>query len=196
MAKNLRKLHPESAVTEPRIAGLRDECRRQSESCEYTAASLYVWQKKARFWRAVFLVAPIVFGGIAGSQILGLLGKQWGPLIGLTCGLLAGFFPAIYVALNMDMKVQEIGRAASEFTSLRDRFRQAAEITALSSDSELQTAFEGLMDRMDAARASAPPAPERCFEEARRKIKKGHYEFQVDQGSQAASSTAAGIKTN
>lgn len=159
---------------------LRDECQRQSESCSYTAASLYIWQKEARFWRAMFLIAPIVLGGIAGSQILGLLGDQ-GQLVGLISGLLAGFFPAIYVALNMDMRVHEIGRAASEFTSLRDRFRQAAEITALSSDSELQTAFDGLMDRMDAARSSAPPAPERCFRRARKKIKQGDYEFDYDE---------------
>lgn len=158
-----------------------EECRRQSESCAYSAAALYIWMKAARAWRAVFLVAPIVFGGVAGSQIVGLLAGKQGQLIALISGLLAGFFPAIYVALNMDMRVQEIGRAASEFTSLRDRFRQAANITVFTSASEFQTAFEGLMDRMDAVRASAPPAPEWCFRRARRKIARGDYRFAVDE---------------
>jgi hypothetical protein len=137
--------------------------------------------KAARAWRAVFLVAPIIFGGIAGSQIIGLIAGAEGRLAALICGLLAGFFPAIYVSLNMDMRLHEIGRAASEFTSLRDRFRQAANITALAAPSEFQTAFEGLMDRMDAIRSSAPPVPEWCFRRAQKKISSGDYDFAVDE---------------
>lgn len=83
--------------------------------------------------------------------------------------LLAGFFPAIYEALDMDMRVREIGTSATEFTNIRDRFRQMAAIHAHSSFDEFKAPFEQLMDRMDAARSAAPPLPEWCFKEAQKK---------------------------
>jgi hypothetical protein len=164
---------------------LIDECRRQEESCRYTAASLYVWQKHARLWKVAFIVAPIILGGIAGSQILGLMESGAGQIVGLFCGLLAGFFPAIYAALDMGMQVNEIGRAAAEFTSLRDRFRQLANVTSKSPFNEFQAAFEILMDRKDAVRGNAPAAPEWCFRKAQKKIDKGDYTFAVDEVSPA-----------
>jgi len=163
-----------------RTAALVKECRRQFESCLYTSAALYLWQKRARWWRALFLIAPIVLGGFASSQILTQFGGQLAMVVAAFAGLLAGFFPAIYTALDMDMRVVEIGRAAAEYTNLRDRFRQAAEVKSLASFEEFQEAFEGLMDRMDAARSSSPAAPEAYFRRAQRKVKLGDYEFEVE----------------
>ena len=168
-------------MTELQSRALREECMRQEESCRYTAASLYVWQKRARFWKVVFIVAPIILGGIAGSQILGYIGEDRGKAFGLFCGLLAGFFPAIYAGLDLGMHVKEIGRSAGEFTSLRDRFRQLANINSLEPFSEFKAAFEVLMDRKDAVRNSAPVAPEWCFRKAQKKIAKGDYTFAVDE---------------
>ncbi|RYG97412.1 MAG: SLATT domain-containing protein [Alphaproteobacteria bacterium] len=156
------------------------ECQRQEESCRYTAASLHIWQKHARFWKVVFIIAPIILGGVAGSQILGVLGTESGKLVGLFCGLLAGFFPAIYASLDMGMQVKDIGRAAAEFTSLRDRFRQLASVTSRSSFTEFKSAFEQVMDRTDALRANSPTAPEWCFRRAQKKINRGDYTFTVD----------------
>ena len=164
---------------------LADECKRQEESCRYTAASLHIWQKHARVWKVAFIIAPIIFGGVAGSQILGLLGEGPGQFIGLFSGLLAGFFPAIYASLDMGMQVNEIGRAAAEFTSLRDRFRQLATVTAHSSFDEFNAAFEQVMDRKDALRNSAPTAPEWCFRRAQKKIARGDYTFAVDETSRS-----------
>ena len=80
----------------------------------------------------------------------------------------------------MDMHVREIGASASEFTNLRDRFRQIAVTRAHSGFEEFSLAFEQLMDRMDAARRSSPPLPEWCFKKGQRKIKKGDYSFEAD----------------
>jgi hypothetical protein len=79
------------------------------------------------------------------------------------------------------MRVSEIGRAAAEFTNLRDRFRQAANITRSKGAEDLQTQFETLMDRMDAVRNTAPAIPEWCFKRARKKINAGDYQFAVDE---------------
>jgi hypothetical protein len=169
-------------MSDLRTANLIKECERQEESCRYTSAELYIWQKYARFLRNFFVVAPIVLGGLASSQVLAGTEVLWARITASMLSLLAGFFPAIYVALGMDMRVAEIGQAAAEFTNLRDRFRQAAKITSHSPFEEFHASFEQLMDRMDSARASAPPMPEWCFRRAQNKIKKGDYDFNTDAG--------------
>ncbi len=165
---------------DPRATHLVKECLRQFEACRQTAAALYMWQKHARFWRATFLIAPIILGGFAGAQILGQSAGEAGKIGAAFCSVLAGFFPAIFKALNLDMHLTSIGRSATEFTNLRDRFRQAAHIKSLESFETFQAEFESLMDRMDAVRMAAPPAPEWCFRAARKKIGKGDYDAAVD----------------
>lgn len=166
-------------MTDPSAEALKKECVRQFDNCRYTAAALFEWHKRARLWRGTFLIAPIILGGFASSQLLLQVG-QYGKIFGALCGLLAGFCPAIFKALNLDHHVEGIIRAANEFTNLRDRFRQAATVTAHVPFEEFKAAFEVLMDRMDAARASAPAAPEWCFDKAQKKIGSGDYDFDID----------------
>ena len=135
------------------------------------------WQKYAAWIRALFLVAPIVLAGVGGAQVLGDLWGEPGKIVTVFCALTAGFFPTIFVALNMDMRVVELTRAANEFTNLRDRFRQAANVTSHDPIDEFKSQFESLMDRLDAARSSAPPSPEWCFKRAQNKIKGGDYSW-------------------
>jgi hypothetical protein len=164
-----------------RVSELVKECLRQAESCAYTGANLYVWQKRASLWRAAFLVAPIIAAGFSTSQLFTEVFVPYGQILAAFSGLLAGFFPAIFIALNMDMRVAEIARSAGEFTNLRDRFRQAANISRHAPFDEFKAEFEALMDRMDAIRSSAPPAPDWCFKETQKKMNKGDYTFAVDE---------------
>lgn len=168
-------------MTDQRIRELVRECKRQEESCAYTAVGLYIWQKRSQRWKTIFIVAPIVLGGLASSQIIADVPGKWTSYAGAVLALLAGFFPAIYEALGMDMRVREIGTSATEFTNLRDRFRQMAAIHAHSPFDEFKSAFEQLMDRMDSARSVSPPLPEWCFKEAQKKMSSGDYEFAVDE---------------
>lgn len=168
-------------MTDLRVDELVKECRRQEESCAYTAVGLYIWQKRSRQWKTSFIVAPIILGGLASSQIISDMPWEWTSYAAAGLALLAGFFPAIYEALGMDMRVREIGTSATEFTNLRDRFRQMAAIHANSSFDEFKAAFEQLMDRMDAARSASPPLPEWCFKEAQKKLASGDYNFAVDE---------------
>jgi hypothetical protein len=181
MAEDIRDIHPDNRLVDPRIVALVAECKRQEESCRYTSASLFIWHKAARSWRSGFLVAPIIVGGLASSQVLTKFGAESGAVVAAILALLAGFFPSIYVALDMDMRHTEIARAGNEFTNLRDRFRQAATIKSHGTYEEFQAEFEALMDRMDAARAASPPTPQWCFEKARKEIQKGRYSFDADE---------------
>ncbi|WP_139209928.1 SLATT domain-containing protein [Palleronia pelagia] len=162
------------------IEELVKECKRQEESCAYTAAGLYEWQKRASKWRTGFIITPIILSGAASIIAIGDP-NDFLKLISTALVILSGFFPAIYVSLGMDMRVREITTSAVEFTNLRDRFRQLAN---LGKDSEVETVtatFEQLMDRMDSARTNSPPLPTKFFSIAQRDIRKGNYSFRVDE---------------
>lgn len=96
-------------MTDQRVVEHIKECKRQEESCAYTAVGLYIWQKHSQRWKTSFIVAPIILGGLASSQILIDTPGSWTSYAAAGLALLAGFFPAIYEALGMDMRVREIG---------------------------------------------------------------------------------------
>ena len=162
-----------------RTANLVKECQRQFDNCLYSAAALFIWQKYARVWRGVMLVAPIILGGFASSQLLLQVGRE-GKLAGALCGVLAGIIPAVLKALNLDTHLDGVQRSATEFTNLRDRFRRAATVTSFAPFDEFKAEFEALSDRMDSARTTASPTPEWCFRRAQKKVSKGDYSFDVD----------------
>lgn len=163
------------------------ECRRQEESCLYTSTALFEWLKHLRFWRVVFVVAPIVLGAIATWPLLrGERGLEW--VTGI-CAMLAGLAPAVYKALNFDMSLEAVAGHAHQFKVLQDRFRQAWAVVAFGADDEFKAVFDSLMDRMDAARAASVTPPERFFVKAQSKIKSGDYTFTIDGGASPTNPT-------
>lgn len=162
-----------------RVDELVKECDRQQDNCAYSAAALFVWKKRARLWRAVFIVAPIILGGFASSQLV-LDAGSIGAYLGALAGILAGIIPAVIKALDLDVHLDRIQQSAAEFTNLRDRFRRSGNVTRFATFDEFDAEVEALMDRMDAIRAAAPPTPEWAFKKAQAKIKAGDYAHDVD----------------
>jgi hypothetical protein len=161
-----------------RTQNLISECRRQEESCLYMSTTLFEWLKSLRWWRVVFVVVPIILGGLATWPLFSKhTGFEW--ITGI-CALLAGLTPAVYKALDLDVSLNTLVKHAHQFKMLQDRFRQAWRVTALGDFDEFKAEFAALMDRMDAARASSLTAPERFFKKAQKKINNGHYDFGVD----------------
>jgi hypothetical protein len=164
-------------MIEQRRAAIIAECRRHEESCLYTSTTLYIWLRRVRLQKQIFVAAPIIIGGIAGIAIL----KEWLPdWVMALLAFLASLFPALADGLKIETSVDEITRVAADFKALQDRFRRAANITVLSDIDTAEQALGELMDRMDVARSSSITPPEWAFEEARRKIDAGHYSFAVD----------------
>lgn len=161
-----------------RTKNLIDECKRQHESCLYTSTALFEWLKYLRWWKRIFIVAPIILGALATWPLL----SQSPDFAWFTgaCALLAGLAPAVYEALDLDVSLDVIGKHAHLFKILQDRFRLAWTVTALGSADDFKKEVDSLMDRMDAARSSSLTAPERFFEKGRTKIQSGHYDFNVD----------------
>ena len=164
-------------VTEQRRTAIIAECRRQDESCLYTSTTLYIWLRKVRLHKRIFVVAPIIIGGVAGLSVLQSVLEPWAIAI---LAFVASLFPALADALKIQTSVEEITKSASDFKSLQDRFRRIATITALNDVDGAEAALGELMDRMDVARSTSITPPEWAFEKARTKIESGHYTFAVD----------------
>jgi len=160
---------------EQRAQQIVNECKRQSESCLYTSTALFSWYKEVRVWRVVFIVLPIVAGSIAGAKIL-LKDPSYDWATAMAA-LLAGLFPAIFKALDLDVSLKNIADSAGRFKVLQDRFRQASLIGPSKLTDELDEEFKSLMDRMDDARLAAPTVPDRHFKNAQKKISSGDYTF-------------------
>ena len=165
-------------MMDERTRNLVDECQRQEDSCLYTSAALFEWLKSLRVWRGFFVVAPIVLGSIATSSLIKTYDGS-APIAGV-CALLAGMATAVYKALGLDVSLDDIAKHAHAFKVLQGRFRQAKTVASLGPFEAFRTDFASLIDRMDAARTGSLTAPEEFFLKGRRKIKQGHYEFDVD----------------
>lgn len=165
---------------ELRAQEIINECKRQQESCTYTSTALYFWLKEVRVYRIAFITLPIVFGSLASAKIL--LKDPSFDWVTAIAALLAGLFPAIFKALDLDVSLKAMSDAAHRFEILRDRFRQAALITATKPLDELEEVFADLMGRMDEARSASLAIPERHFKKAQKKIGGGDYDFDSDAG--------------
>jgi hypothetical protein len=170
------------------------ECKRQEEACLCASIAIFDWLKVLRFWRIVFVIAPIILTGTATVQLIAEQ-AQW-KWFAVASALLAGIMPAVYKALNLDVSLSALADSAHRFTLLRDRFRQASAVTALGGSDAFKSEFADLMARMDAARCSGLTPPQRFFKRARMTVSKGHYDFHVDQLSPAQPPPSAGSNTN
>lgn len=161
-----------------RTQNLIAECKRQQESCLYTSTMIFEWLKWLRCCRVVFVVAPIILGGLATWPLLTKqAGMEW---ITGVCALLAGLTPAVYKALELDVNLDALTKDASQFKVLQDRFRLSWSVTALGAFDTFRTEFDSLMERMDAARAHSLTVPDRFFKKTQKKINSGDYDFRVD----------------
>jgi hypothetical protein len=156
---------------------LVQECKRQSEACLYTSTSLFIWLRTLRTIKVLFIVVPLVLGSLASGRLLIADGAKVFVAI---CAFVAGLLPSIYSVLKFEDKLKECASLAAEFKNLHDRFRQAALVAAQKPFKEFEVQFDHLMTRLEQARKPSFTAPEWCFNRARKKIKKGDYEFDVD----------------
>jgi hypothetical protein len=189
MAEDIRPTDSDPRLIEQRREAIVAECRRQEESCLYTSTTLYIWLRRVRLQRQVFVAAPIIIGGIAGIAILKEALPDW---IMALLAFFASLFPALADGLKIETSVDQITRLAADFKALQDRFRRAATITVLTDVEAAEKTLAELMDRMDVARSSSITPPEWAFEEAQRKIDAGHYSFAVDTAGKPTGRSGSG----
>jgi len=177
MAKDFRETDSGACDLKTRRSAIIDECRRQEESCLYTSTTLFIWLSRVRLHRRIFVIAPVVLGGLAGFSLLQESLPHWFIAV---LAFLASLFPAMADALKFETSVDEIARLGAEFKALQDRFRRCATITALGDVDVADETLSELMERLDIARGSSTTPPEWAFVAAKKKIDDGHYSFGVD----------------
>jgi hypothetical protein len=155
---------------------LRAQCAEQRERCQYTSASLFIWLRCLRYIRVVFVVLPIVFGAVAGWD---LLKGQGGPLSIATAimALLAGVIPAVYSALKLDEHLPTASRLAGEYKNLEILFGDLEKTGPVRPVEDFDAEYRSARSRLEKANAVAYTAPEFCFRAAKKKIDAGHYSF-------------------
>lgn len=161
----------------PITQALLDECRRQEENCSYTAVSFVIWLRVLRWTRKVCLTTPLVFGALATWKVL----TETSPVMVAVFTLLATVIPVVYRASKTDDMIRQYTKTAGELTNLRDRFRQAATISANKDEVAFEKDARPLFDRMEKSREPMLTPPEWCFKMAREKIKAGHYRHDCDE---------------
>lgn len=152
------------------------ECRRKEESCLYTSTSLYIWLRRLRLYRKLFVVTPIILATVAifGAQ------ADWNSVLVALVTLGASLFPALESALRLDVSVEEVARQAAGFKRMQDRFRQIANIQVRHDVALAYADFLVAMDDVNKIRTLSLTAPEWAYEAARKKIAAGHYSFSED----------------
>jgi hypothetical protein len=99
---------------------------------------------------------------------------------------LAGvLLPAVGRALHLDATIQDYTVAAARFKNLQGEFRRAAQVWSLKPFAQFEDEARRLFKAMAEARKPSLTPPEIIFRLARRKIKKGHYSYDVDEHSAA-----------
>lgn len=159
------------------LTELKLECARQVQSCLYTSTSLYIWLRWVRFFRVVFVLAPLLLSGLAA---LGLTKFNFPNYAVVILSFLASFFPALQYALKIETSIEQIAREASRYKALQDRFRQVATISVAQGEDVALREFSAAMDDLNSVRAGSITAPERYFKKAQKKIADGDYDFSVE----------------
>src|SRR5437016_1313130 len=95
---------------------LKQRCAEQRERCVYTSTSLFIWLRCLRKVRIGFVVLPIIFGALAGWDLLRAHTKFASVTAALA--LIAGMVPAVYAALKLDEHLPTAARLAGEYKNL------------------------------------------------------------------------------
>lgn len=177
MAEDFRQQNSETGELARVRAEIAVEAMRQSESALYMSTMLYMWLRRVRFQHSVVVLAPIILTAIAGFSYV----KEWLPPWGVALVAFAStLIPSIAEKLEIETKVDELKRLASDYKSLQDRFRILAKIIAQGPRETAEQELKSLMDRMDVVRAASLSPPESYYSEAQKKIKRGDYDFSID----------------
>jgi hypothetical protein len=155
-----------------RTKSLKEECLNQFQNCGYTALTFTVWLRVLRWVKIFSLASPVVLGAVATWNIVG----DSMPAVAAVCAFLAVLIPPTFQAAKLDGSIKQYTTMAGEFTNLRDRFRQLAEISSLKPFEEFETATAPIFARLEKARVRALTPPHWCFLIARRQWQSGYYE--------------------
>jgi len=161
-----------------KITEILNECAREEENCLYTSTTLYFWLKHLRRLQAFFITAPLLLGGFAGVKVLASNELDYIKYFLGISALLAGVLPSIYTNLKLDIKIKEVDYLAGKYKIMQGTLRRLRKIHF--GDENLPELFCQAISELNRIKSNSITPPERFFKRARKKIKKGDYEFDSD----------------
>jgi hypothetical protein len=168
-----------------RTKALKEECLNQFQNCGYTALTFTIWLRVLRWVKICSLASPVVLGALATWHIVG----DTMPAVAAVCAFVAVLIPPTFQAAKLDGSIKQYTTMAGEFTNLRDRFRQLAEISSLKPFEEFEAAVAPIIARLEKARTRALTPPHLCFLLARRQWQAGYYKPDEDHRSGKSSAS-------
>jgi hypothetical protein len=160
-------------MTEPFAIALAEQCAIHRERCREAAASLYVWLRTLRYLRVAFVVLPIVFGTLAGWDLLTADNRF--RTVTAVFAFMAGLVPAVYAALKLDEHLPDAAYLGGEYKNLHIKFAELVRLGPLMDPSAFVEEYKVARKRLEAATSKAYTAPEWCVRWARRKIEAGEF---------------------
>lgn len=177
MGKDIWTKDTRNSMTKEVDDQIKAECERQSESCLYTSTSIYIWLRRVRFTRFVFILTPLILSAVAG---LGLTKFNFDNYVIVLLVFVASLFPALHAALKIETSIDQIAREASRYKAFQDKFRQISKISISQGTAVALKDFENCMNEFESVRATSITVPERYFKLAQKKITDGDYKFSID----------------
>jgi len=156
-----------------------EECVREEENCLYTSTTFYLWLSFLRKLKNYFIAIPLLLGGIASIEILKQSSEDYIKYIIAFLAFIAGVMPSIFSALKIDSKIETLDKTASKYKIMQGKFRRLKNIK--SRNNSFEDDFNNTISELEELKANSLTAPEKYFKKAQEKIKKGDYEFTIDE---------------
>lgn len=160
---------------------LAQECKRLSESCQYTSASIYMWLRYLRWIKAIFTAVPLILGSLSSWQLLTSSDIEAVRNLIAIFAFLAGLLPSIYAALKFDERLGQYVSASGNYKNLEHKFRKLALVDSNKEYEDFEEEFDRAMQDYEQQNALSLTVPEWCFKRAQRKVQSGDYDFDSDQ---------------
>lgn len=162
------------------VVALVLECKRLSESCQYTSTSIYIWLRCLRWLKIIFTAVPLILGSLASWELLTSSDIQSSRNIIAIFAFLAGLLPSIYSALKYDERLEQYTHASGEFKNLEHRFRKLALVDSQKAFEKFEDEYNLVLQHYEQLSNSSITTPEWCFRRAQKKVKSGDYIFDID----------------
>src|SRR5699024_11040894 len=111
MAKNIWKSNPSNYINMSKKEELIAECRRLEESCLYTSTSFYIWLKRRKIIKNIFITVPLVLGAAASWRLLTGSDLESVKVLTSIFAFVAGVMPTVYSALKYDDRLEKCADA-------------------------------------------------------------------------------------
>ena len=146
------------------------------EDASYSAQAYFEAAKSADFWGRAIIFVPALLGAVAGIIVALGGSREWGSV-----GAVVGAVSATAAFIGSSKRASSFKDSARQLTKLRHRASTEIGLCARKqSESELEEIIKALRNEYDAVVGASEPVPDRAFSKARKRIRAGVLDYEVE----------------